>query len=394
MMDSDLLCGICLDRITPADAFVLSSCGHSLHRPCLSVFSKDRSFRLESVKCYFGENDPKEVACGRCIIDDDLKLLLSEADWASVSRLRAQRADRSLRFCPRCPDQRVEGGSAAAPALKCPQCELEFCFVHATAHMGASCAEYESRVDIAQEAGLSETEINLTAKRCPDCSAWVERASGCNVINCASCGSSFCWLCLAKLPPGDEMPSHFQWWNVSGSRCANMQFAERPAVSSCDRFWWAISALLYGLVFGLPAIILVGTLWVICGLWACAPARNENGEQMSNSLMFLTLTSIVASVLATGAFAILATPFVLPVIIIYIATRPCRILARRWMERPPNATAESAPSAQSAGGSASPAIANAEIAPSAQSADGSASPAIGQEAVTVVVVAPADGAPP
>lgn len=363
MSDSTLLCGICLDRIPPADAFVLSGCGHSLHRPCLSVLLKDRLFRLESVKCYVGENDPKEVACGRCIIDDDMKLVLSEADWAAVSRIRAQRADRSLRFCPRCPDQRVEGGSAAAPALKCPQCELEFCFVHATAHAGASCSEYETRVDIAQEAGLSETAIHLTAKRCPECSAWVERASGCNVINCASCGLSFCWLCLTKLPPGDEMPSHFQWWNVQ-TRCANMQFAERPVVSSCDRFWWAISALLYGLVFGLPAIIIVGTLWVLCGLWAYTPARNENGEQMSHSLMFLTLTSIVASVLATGAFAILVTPFVLPVLIIYVATRPCRMLARSWMERPPNT--ESAPSAA-----------------------GSASSAIEQEAVPAVVVTPA-----
>lgn len=198
-------CGVCLDVIGTNTTYTLSSCGHTLHKPCLMDLAKSRLFRGEPVKCYEGENVPGEIACGRPLIDADLLHLLSAQDWTSIQRLRAQRADVALRFCPNANcGAEVRGGSASSPALTCQRCAQTFCWTHATAHPLTSCSEYTSRADVSAEETLSLNAISATAKACPKCAAWVERTGGCNVIVCASCGASFCWLCLLELPAGDE----------------------------------------------------------------------------------------------------------------------------------------------------------------------------------------------
>ena len=197
------LCGVCLDEVG-LNLYHLP-CGHMLHRPCLAGFARSRLFRGEVARCYDGENRAGEIACGKQLPDLDLSLLLTPSDWATGLRLRAQRADVTLRFCPRpaCGAQ-VSGGGAGAPALTCSACAQEFCWLHATAHPDTTCTEYEARADVIAEETLSANAISATAKACPRCAAWVERSGGCNVIVCASCGGSYCWLCLALLPLGDE----------------------------------------------------------------------------------------------------------------------------------------------------------------------------------------------
>ena len=197
-------CGVCLDEMEAGNTYTLS-CNHTLHRPCLMDLARSRLFRGEPARCYEGENVPGETACGRQLIDLDLLALLSVSDWTTITRLRAQRADVTLRFCPNvnCGAE-VRGGSTASPALTCQRCAQTFCWTHATAHPFTDCSEYTSRADVNAEETLSMNAISATAKACPRCAAWVERTGGCNVIVCASCGGSYCWLCLALLPPGDE----------------------------------------------------------------------------------------------------------------------------------------------------------------------------------------------
>ena len=36
--------------------------------------------------------------------------------------------------------------------------------------------------------------ISLNYRRCPKCSVWVEKAGGCNYLDC-KCGTMFCFSC-------------------------------------------------------------------------------------------------------------------------------------------------------------------------------------------------------
>jgi len=215
-------CGVCLDDFSAAsDAAYTLPCGHTHHRACAAAFARARLMRGDAPRCWAGESGP-DLACGALVPDDDLARLLGAEAWSAAARLRDQRADLSLRFCPRAAcGAPVRGGSAAAPALRCAACGGAFCFTHATAHAGSDdCAAYAARADVAAEARASDEAIAASAKRCPRCAAWVERAAGCNVVACP-CACAFCWLCGDELPPGDELPAHYQARRNGGRRMRN-----------------------------------------------------------------------------------------------------------------------------------------------------------------------------
>jgi hypothetical protein len=184
-----MLCSICLNDFPATDFFTFSGCGHAFHRPCLVSWANSKlSGGADLLPTCF------EDGCGAAVLTSDLALLASEDIFARGCRLRAQRADPSVRFCPRAGcNAEVRGGSEAASALRCETCATEFCWQHDLAHVGSTCAEYAARADVVAEAAASEQALSASAKRCPSCSAWVERSGGCNVVPCAACSANFCW---------------------------------------------------------------------------------------------------------------------------------------------------------------------------------------------------------
>jgi hypothetical protein len=88
-----------------------------------------------------------------------------------------------------------------------------------------------------------------------------------------------------------------------------MQFASRAATSRTERAVWSALNLVYALTFGLLAVVLVGVLYLACGC-TCLCARPTSGNTRAS--VFLTLASVVASMLFTGTAMLLVTPLVLP----------------------------------------------------------------------------------
>jgi hypothetical protein len=202
-----LECGICLESYLEADSFTLSSCGHSHHHPCLiaNVAARLTDSGDLSLRC-------PESGCGITLLDTDISLLSDASVLARLHRVRAQRADPSLRFCA-CGGE-VRGGSARAPQLRCGACGLDFCWLHEARHApgAAACAAFleRERVDPANAASLAA--LRGDSKQCPNaaCGSGVSRDGGCNSVVCSVCQITFCWLCGEQIEPG-ELPIHFQW---------------------------------------------------------------------------------------------------------------------------------------------------------------------------------------
>ena len=220
MLADDLECGVCLLDFPASASYTLSSCGHTLHRPCLRENAAQRLRAGDtSLACY-------EPGCGLALLDSDLATLLDGEEGAEtmrrLARRRLERSEPSIRFCPAAGcDSEVRGGSAQSPELTCRSCGTGFCFLHNTAHAAgrAACQAYVLRERTSPEHAASLAEIGRNSRPCPRpaCGTLVERAGGCNSIVCARCGATFCWLCGVEITPG-ELPIHYQVSSQGGGR--------------------------------------------------------------------------------------------------------------------------------------------------------------------------------
>ncbi|KAJ9578727.1 hypothetical protein L9F63_005089 [Diploptera punctata] len=84
---------------------------------------------------------------------------------------------------------------------------------------------------------LSEKWLDSNSKKCPNCSAAIEKSDGCNKMVCWKCNSFFCWLCGERLNP----QSPYMHFNNPASKCYNLLFHGVPLSDDeddDDEPWW------------------------------------------------------------------------------------------------------------------------------------------------------------
>ena len=198
-------CPVCLSVFSEQQAFTLSGCGCQHHSHCLK---ENISFHLNNgaiqVACY---------TCGVALLDSDIHTVIGESEMGSsilarLKRLRVQKADPSVRFCPSCLGP-VPGGDAKRQALSCGGCGQEFCFIHSTAHPPGleACKLYVKEQEKNPDTLLSLETIRKNSRPCPNtsCGTQLERVGGCNSMLCSNCGITFCWLCGKQISE-DSLP--------------------------------------------------------------------------------------------------------------------------------------------------------------------------------------------
>ena len=112
--------------------------------------------------------------------------------------------------------------------VQCPRCRFCFCVLCQRAWHGVSpcklipsdmkelretweSLDLESKVAMEKQYGKARLHqafqeydscrwIESNAKRCPTCSANIQKTQGCNKMTCTHCHAHFCWLCDAVLP--------------------------------------------------------------------------------------------------------------------------------------------------------------------------------------------------
>lgn len=310
----DYYCQVCCEDVQGSEAavarFALSACRHCFCRECLVGYlsskvtegdiaprcfwsSSSSSLQLQTGRVADEGAPPGDPRCREPICEVDVEaLLLPEHPllWAKFERYRYFKLTPLARECPKCSHR--QAGDPLRPAMVCGReekdegsegkscigggCGYEYCFLHAGAHSGLTCAQYEEREqeEISQSRGappscppflpspscfnqfsplslpLSLPTAALIAestKPCPVCGLPISKDGGCNHIKCSFCGATFCWLCGQEIEDA-VFPAHFQWWNPYG--CSNLQMNEQAEPSPLSRFAARASAMVEVIVLG------------------------------------------------------------------------------------------------------------------------------------------------
>lgn len=108
--------------------------------------------------------------------------------------------DNKLKWCPtpECNSVIKKPGCCKRRAI-CTKCGNDMCFkCNSKWHEGLPC----------QTMNFKEWEKNhLNYKSCPNCMTPIEKAEGCNHMECNSCHTHFCWMCKADIT--DTKYDHF-----------------------------------------------------------------------------------------------------------------------------------------------------------------------------------------
>lgn len=188
-------CQICLFNYDKREG-VAMGCGHFFCQDCLGAYvtAKIHEGLVLGLRCPHVDDTAAAGAhgaelddaggCSQLITADDMRSLLAldEALIARFTRLLTARTDDKYRECPECAAPNTDGPTARSNQLRCAECRATFCFVHANAHPGMGCRQYERRRR--REEKLNREAVEQFARRCPGCAFPVEKAGGCNHMTC------------------------------------------------------------------------------------------------------------------------------------------------------------------------------------------------------------------
>ncbi|KAK9725642.1 hypothetical protein RND81_05G159100 [Saponaria officinalis] len=206
-------CPICFCEVE--DKYQLESCNHVFCRSCL-VNQCESSIRNKDgfpIRCF-------HEGCNVPIWLVDLKLLLTinKLDELFESSMVAfvTSSCGAYRFCPSpdCPSvyKVADPDTAMDPQpFLCRACYAETCTsCHLEHHPNISCEKYKEYKED-PDASLKEWSKGKDeyVKKCPGCGYTIEKAEGCNHVEC-KCGRHLCWVCLEHFFSTKDCYSHLQ----------------------------------------------------------------------------------------------------------------------------------------------------------------------------------------
>lgn len=207
----EMACPICLCEVE--DEYQLENCLHIFCRSCLVEQCESAIKNIDSfpISC-------SHEGCGLPFLLVDLRSLLpgEKLDELFVASVRAFVASSggSYRFCPSpdCPSvYRVAGASEPGEPFVCGACYSETCTrCHVEYHPYLSCEkykEYKEDPDSSLKEWCKGKEDHV--KRCSVCGYTIEKAEGCNHVEC-KCGSHICWVCLDHFLSSDDCYNHLR----------------------------------------------------------------------------------------------------------------------------------------------------------------------------------------
>ena len=203
-----IACVICLDD--EADDFVeIDGCGHTACTECIVNYCTTRpddGTRTFPLRCFHQECDqPLSLRQVHSLLtEEQLKPILSESLRDHIKRHPAEFA-----HCPgkKCSKLYRKSDTNNSQQL-CNECLASFCACCGVDfHFGMSCEEYQERI-IRDERDMALWMEANGAKRCPSCTAVVQKIEGCNNMECPGCKTYFCWVCLATAAGHQEVYRH------------------------------------------------------------------------------------------------------------------------------------------------------------------------------------------
>lgn len=207
--DSELFCPVCF---TPPEAPIKTSCGHFYCNSCLvSQCTSADSFPL---KC-LGEG----AVCGSPITLADVKKVLCGTAYDNLlqtsltSYLRSRTTEFQYCSTPDC-DRFYRISNTEKPrTFDCDGCLSSICTsCHQNPHDGLTCEANKALIKAALEGDeeLAKWKKDNDVRDCPKCGVPIEKAFGCNHMECISCRIHICWFCMKTLGSGGETYKHME----------------------------------------------------------------------------------------------------------------------------------------------------------------------------------------
>ena len=207
--DPELFCPVCF---TPPEAPIKTSCGHFYCSSCL--VSQCTSADSFPIKC-LGEG----AVCGSPITLADAKKVLSGTEYDNLlktsltSYLRSRTAEFQYCSTPDC-DRFYRISNTEKPrTFDCDGCLSSICTsCHQDPHDGLTCEANKALIKAALEGDeqLARWKKDNDVRDCPKCGVSIEKASGCNHMECISCRTHICWFCMKTFCSGEETYQHME----------------------------------------------------------------------------------------------------------------------------------------------------------------------------------------
>ncbi|KAF2466149.1 uncharacterized protein BDR25DRAFT_306323 [Lindgomyces ingoldianus] len=215
--EDEEVCPVCW---TPPDEPFKTHCGHIYCSSCLaSQCSSTDAFPLHCLGA--------SATCKTPLSLPELKEVLPACDYETLLQTALTLYIRSrpteFQYCPTPDCDRFYRASPTTDprVFDCDGCLNSICTgCHQDTHDGLTCDVYKALAKAAHdgEEELEKWKKENDVRNCPKCSVAIEKASGCNHMECMACGTHICWFCMKTFRRGsetyDHMSKNHESWNI------------------------------------------------------------------------------------------------------------------------------------------------------------------------------------
>lgn len=200
----------CVVCWTEAENAYRTPCGHVY---CGSCFASQCSAAGEGdlpVRC-FGDSGN----CSQVLEVEELKSTLSSEAFEQLLEnsftTHVRTTPKSFQYCPTPDCQQIYRISPNGLIFTCPTCLTPICTTcQITSHDGMSCELYKRVVGTEGDEEFRKWKRENDVKDCPVCKVPIEKAYGCNQMECGNCKAHICWVCLETFEEGRECYGHMR----------------------------------------------------------------------------------------------------------------------------------------------------------------------------------------
>ena len=206
--EDEIECCVCLSPVDdPKNVFRLEYCGHAYCPDCIQLQVAPNAI-----------TSPLECAeCSHPFVWQDCVNLFQRTNitcqqLAATSLKSYMMANKhAVRSCPTPNCDMVYVVSDDGKRFICSHCGIHLCTkCHDQYHDGLTCAMYQAGKHGEKELEEWLRENPRMRKRCPKCTAPIEKIAGCNNVYCKHCRTSICWVCLAYFDSSQKCYAHLQ----------------------------------------------------------------------------------------------------------------------------------------------------------------------------------------
>ena len=204
---NEINCCVCFTPVdNPKNVFRLEYCGHAYCLDCIQLqVAQNAIFPLECAEC-------SHPFVWQDCVNLFQRTNITCQQLAATSLKSYMMANKhAVRSCqtPNC--DMVYVVSEDGKRFICSHCGIHLCTkCHVQYHDGLTCAMYQAGKHAEPEVEVWIQKNPAKRKRCPKCTAPLEKISGCNNVYCKHCRTSICWVCLKFFNSSQKCYAHLQ----------------------------------------------------------------------------------------------------------------------------------------------------------------------------------------